>query len=69
LLTYYVAAQGGLVLPGSSARSAGLAIIPRFSGDIGLFGAVMPVLVAVVAAWLPASKAARLSPVQALTEV
>lgn len=69
LLTYYVAAQGGLVLPGSSARSAGLAIIPRFSGDIGVFGAVMPVLVAVVAAWLPASKAARLSPVQALTEV
>jgi putative ABC transport system permease protein len=69
LLTWYVATQGGLVLPGSSARSAGLAIIPRFSGDIGLFGAVMPVLVAVVAAWLPASKAARLSPVQALTEV
>jgi len=67
-LTVFVASQGGLNLPPVGGTSKGISILPELNTTINVFGLLMPTVVGVVAAWLPASWSARLSPVEALME-
>jgi putative ABC transport system permease protein len=67
-LTMVVAAHGGFHLPPPPGTSQNLSIIPVIDPLMSVFGAAMPLLVGVFAAWWPASTSANMSPVQALTE-
>ncbi len=68
-LTAAVAAHGGFHLPPPPGTTQSLSISPALDPAMSIFGVVMPLLVGLIAAWWPAAAAARLSPVQALTEV
>ncbi len=68
-LTLLLAVHGGIHLPPPPGTSQDLAIIPRMDPVMSAFGVTLPLVVGVLAAWWPASLSAKLSPVEALTEV
>ncbi|MBI4665198.1 MAG: ABC transporter permease [Nitrospinae bacterium] len=67
--TFVMAAHGGLHLPPPPGTSQDLAIIPLVDPLITVYGIAMPLIVALIASWWPASESAEISPVQAITEV
>jgi len=67
--TFIMAAHGGLPLPPPPGTSQALAIVPVVDPMISAYGVVMPLIVALIASWWPASESAEISPVQAITEV
>ncbi|HET7863132.1 MAG TPA: FtsX-like permease family protein, partial [Burkholderiaceae bacterium] len=69
IVTWYVAKLGGIRFPGATGTaSQGIAIAPRLNALTAAVGVAVPSLVAVIGAWWPAAQAARLSPVEALTD-
>lgn len=68
VLTQFIATHGGIHLPPPAGTSQILIIFPQMDTATSVLGVVMPMLVSVLAAWLPASASANLNPIEALTE-